>query len=83
MITLGTIVQDTITGFTGVAVCRTEWLHGCTRIGVESQRLDKDGKAQDPQHFDEQRVVTKGPFCPSVTLETGGPQPDPQAKRGL
>jgi hypothetical protein len=55
MIELGTKVKDLITGFTGVAVARTEWLYGCARIVVESCDL-KDGVPISPQWFDEQRV---------------------------
>ena len=55
MIDLGSKVKDMITGFTGIAIGRTEWLYGCTRIVVESQEL-KDGKTVKPEWFDEQRV---------------------------
>jgi len=55
MIDLGSKVKDMITGFTGIAIARTEWLYGCTRIVIESQEL-KDGKPVAPSWFDEQRV---------------------------
>ena len=54
---LGSRVKDTITGFVGVAVARSEWMYGCNRIVVESQEL-KDGKTIDGQWFDEQRIET-------------------------
>ena len=56
MIQLGTRVKDILTGLEGVAVARTEWLYGCTRIGIESVDLKKDGKPSDSMWFDEQRV---------------------------
>jgi len=70
MVKLGTKVKDSITGFSGIAVCRTEYLYGCVRIGVESEVL-QDGKAIEPHWFDEQRLEE------ASTAETGGPQPDP------
>lgn len=56
MITLGSKVQDTITGFTGVAVSRTQYLFGCVRVGIEPQEM-KDGKPIEGLYFDEQRLV--------------------------
>lgn len=63
MIQLGTKVRDLITGMTGIAVGRTEWLYGCSRIAVESIGLKKDGKPSDAVWWDEQRVepVTDDP----------------------
>ncbi len=54
---LGSKVKDSITGFEGIAIARSEWMYGCTRIVVESQTL-KDGKPIDGQWFDEQRIET-------------------------
>lgn len=56
MIQLGTKVRDLITGVSGIAVGRTEWLYGCTRIAVESAELTKDGKPSEALWWDEQRV---------------------------
>jgi hypothetical protein len=84
MIELGSQVKDTITSYKGIVVGRCEWLHGCTRVIVESEDL-KDGKPIDPQWFDEQRVeVLKGPSAKiKKTIEQkdvppGGPMPDPK-----
>ena len=56
MIALGSQVKDIITGLTGVAIARTEWLYGCHRIAIESVDLKKDGKPSDSIWVDEQRV---------------------------
>ncbi len=81
MITLGDTVRDVITGFTGIAVARSEWLYGCVRLGVESKKLDKDGKVMEAQWFDEQRLELCGESKPKVIKEslarTGGPRKDP------
>ena len=74
MVKLGTRVRDSITGFAGIAVCRTEYLYGCVRIGVEPQEL-QNGKPVESQYFDEQRIEE------ASTAESGGPQPDPPSIR--
>ncbi len=80
MVKLGSKARDIYTGLEGVAVGRTEWLYGCTRIGIEPIEL-KDGKPIDIQWFDEQRVEVINEECPKVsddnTAIKGGPQADP------
>jgi hypothetical protein len=49
---LGDEVRDKISGLTGIVVCRTEWLHGCIRLGVQPKEV-KDGKPVDASYFDE------------------------------
>ena len=51
---LGDLCKDTVTGFEGVCVARTEWLNGCWRMTLQSAKLDKDGKPRNP---DAQRVI--------------------------
>ena len=57
----GDLVKDKITGFTGVVICVLDYLHGCTRLAVQSTEL-KDGLPKESQYFDEYQVeiVTKG-----------------------
>lgn len=80
MVKLGSKVKDTITGFEGVAVGRTEWLYGCTRIGVESCTLH-EGKPL-VEWFDEQRMEVLSEDQPKISeqnsAEIGGPRRDPQ-----
>jgi len=80
-IKLGSLVRDIYTGFQGVAVAKTEWLYGCSRICIEPQDLDKDGKPVDQQWFDEQRIEVIKAKAPKVSgdskAKTGGPQRDP------
>ena len=75
-IKLGDKVEDTITGFKGIAVGCTAWLMGCDRIGVQSQCL-KDGKPVDLVWFDisQLKLVEEAPEQEKKT--TGGPRPDP------
>lgn len=84
-IKLGDRVRDTYTGFEGIAIGRTEWLYGCTRITIESTTL-KDGSPIKPESFDEQRIELIEAAEPKVSDQsqatTGGPYPDPSARRG-
>ena len=75
MIKLGSKVQDELTGFAGIATARTDWLYGCIRYAVESQKL-KDGKPVEVQWFDEQRLKVIKPKI-SKKAKIGGPQKDP------
>jgi hypothetical protein len=59
---LGSLVKDTITGFTGYALGRIEFGYGCIHIRVQTQSLTKDGEPVPQQTFDEQRIeVLKQP----------------------
>ena len=44
--------RDRVSGFKGICICRTEWISGCTRVGLQAP-VGKDGKVPDTQHFDE------------------------------
>lgn len=85
MIKLGNLVRDIISGFSGVATARTEWMYGCSRICIEPQHLH-EGKPIEAQWFDEQRVVLVEERAPEVSpaskAKTGGPQRDPSRSAG-
>ena len=67
MIGLGQTVRDKISGFTGVATGRAEFLYGCERILVQP-KLDKDGKPQEADWFDEPQLDT----VPDIAAIGGG-----------
>ena len=73
MITLGDEAKDTVTGFTGVVVSRTDYLNGCTRICLQPP-IGADGKLPQYETFDEPqlRVVT-AQKVPRGPTHTGGP----------
>lgn len=91
MIRLGSTVRDVYSKFEGIAIARTEWLYGCSRILIEPEALH-DGKPIENVWFDEQRVeVIKdaGPVVieRAVAVDsgtgvpgTGGPQSDPSQR---
>lgn len=80
MVQLGSKVRDSLTGFSGTAVSRTEFLYGCVRVGVEPDALH-DGKPIDPHWFDEQRLVLVEELEPQVSplssATAGGPGATP------
>ncbi len=85
-IKLGDLVKDIITGFTGIASSRTEYLFGCVHIGITSNRLDKDGIPIGAMNFDEQRVVRIDQrdvvVSPDSTAKSGGPVPGTAVRMG-
>jgi len=66
---LGMKVRDSITGYTGIAVARTQWLHGCVRITIQGDAL-KDGAPLDPYTVDEPQV--------EVVVEEAAPSAEPR-----
>lgn len=72
MITLGQQVRDKVTGFTGIATTRIQYLNGCIQYGVKP-RIGEDGKLRESEYFDEAQleVVGEGLTVPQKT--TGGP----------
>ena len=87
---LGDRVKDRVTGFTGIVVCRAQWLNGCDRLGVQPEKLI-DGKPGEIQHFDAPQCdVVKAaahvPFAADAPERTaarrpGGPRQDPPTRR--
>ena len=54
MIKLGDKVKDSVTGFSGTAVARAEYLHGNPRVAVAA--LSHDGKDVKEEWMDEGRL---------------------------
>ncbi len=70
-ITLGTTYKDKISGWTGVATARYEYLYGCVRI--ELSGCDKDGKPTGFV-FDEEQIVDVEDAPVAPTSKHGGPR---------
>ncbi len=81
-IEVGTKVKDSVTGYTGLAVARTEWLNGCFRITIQAP-VDKDGKVPDQLTCDEPSVeiINEEPVERDAGV-TGGPLPFEPKQRG-
>lgn len=90
-IELGDVAKDDVTGFQGVVVSVTRWLHGCDRINIQPQSLDKDGRVRESQVFDRNqmtlikknavKVTAPKPLATVQEEITGGPQNDRAALR--
>lgn len=68
----GDEVVDMITGFSGVIIYRTQWMHNCNTYGVKSRKL-KDGKPQEREQFDEPQLKLKKKNVFKAKRDTGGP----------
>ncbi len=75
-IKLGDVARDTITGFEGTVVARTDWLNGCSRFSLQPKGLH-DGKIIEADWFDDMQieVVKAKGYKPDES--TGGPRSDP------
>lgn len=73
-IALGKKVKDTVTGYTGIVVARTQWLNGCVRVTVQPP-VGKDGKVPDNATFDEPQLKEIGKGVSEGDHDTGGPLP--------
>lgn len=77
---LGSLVKDMLSGFTGIIVARADYMTGCCRYGIASQKLDeKTGKPMEWVWFDEnvlELVKENGLVLASMTKEDkpGGPR---------
>jgi len=76
MIKLGKKVKDVVTGLTGIATGKAEYLNGCVQIFIEP-KLNKDGKANG-HWIDEVQVKDVGPGVNVISRKQikspGGPR---------
>lgn len=81
-ITLGKEVRDRVSGYKGIAISRTVYLQGCSRVGVQP-KVRSGGELPEPKDFDEPDLVEIGPgvFDTSDKEESGGPRFMPSKKR--
>lgn len=78
---LGSKVRDKITRFEGIIIGRTEWISGCARYGVKSQKL-KDGLPQEDQWFDENMMeLVEEKAVKEGDHKTGGPMANPKTNK--
>lgn len=74
---LGVKAKDTITGYEGVIMGRTEYLTGCCQYGLLKQQLTNEGKIPAWVWFDESRLeaIPAKPVEVDENSEPGGPAP--------
>jgi hypothetical protein len=77
MITLGEKVECKVTGFTGIAVARLEYLNGCIQYGVKPKINKDDAKMPDTTYIDQQQLkVIEKDVLNVAPKGTGGPSSD-------
>lgn len=83
-IKLGMEVKDIVTGITGIATSRTDYLNGCVRYCIEP-KPKKDGSASDSFFCDEQQLVVVKAVTPVTRhiapTKTGGARPSPRGPK--
>ena len=81
MVNLGDLAKDVVTGFTGIAVAKCDWLHGCARLTLQP-KVGKDGKLKENATFDEMSlIVVKKSAVKRGDNKTGGSQNDAASLR--
>ena len=70
---LGDKLRDRITGFTGVCVYRTQWIHNCNVYGLQPDKLKDDGTTPDREQFDEPQLEVVEQEVVEKSRKTGGP----------
>ncbi len=78
-IKIGDTARDSVTGFEGMVVALTQWLHGCTRVTLQPQKLH-DGKPIEAITFDLPQLVLVRAKDHQPLRKTGGPRPEPSRK---
>jgi len=82
MINLGDKVKDSVSGFTGIAICRHVYLNGCARITLQPL-IKKNGELPEAENFDEPQLkVVKRRVVKEGKKDTGGPErymPNPRS----
>ncbi len=74
MIKLGDKVKDKVTGFTGIATAKCEYLNGCIQFCVMPKMKAKDGKHPDGIFVDQGQLDVVGAKKVVVKKKrTGGP----------
>jgi hypothetical protein len=73
-IKLGQRVRDVVTGFTGIATARVEYISGCLQYCVQPP-VAGDGKFPASEYIDHQRLEALGESVQLESSNTGGVMP--------
>ena len=74
-IKLGDLAKDKITGFTGVVICVSNFLNGCTRCAIQPKELEK-GIPIEEHYFDIEQLVKVKESTKAEAKPKGGPRKD-------
>jgi len=76
MIELGQKVKCTITGFTGIATAKIEYLNGCIQFCVKPRIKAKDNTMPEGRYIDVDQLKVVGEGVKAKKKETGGEMSD-------
>jgi len=68
---VGSEVVDSISGYSGIIIYRSQWLSNCNTYGVKSKEI-KDGRPIEPVQFDEPQLNLIEPDVIEKNQDTGG-----------
>lgn len=71
---LGEQLRDMVTGYTGIATGRMEYLNGCTQYCLRA-KADKESKVPDSHWVDSQQIERVSGGIKVKRKPTGGPTP--------
>lgn len=76
---LGDLVEDVVTGYRGIVLCRSEWLNACRRYTLQAPMKKKDTKPPDAHGIDEDngKLIKPAVVADKAVKPTGGDQPLP------
>ena len=72
---LGRELKCVVTGFTGIATAKIEYLNGCIQYCIVP-KVREDGKRPDGEYIDQGQLELVGEGVKIVKANTGGPQRD-------
>lgn len=75
-IKLGNKVRCMVTGFSGIAIARLQYLNGCIQFGVKPPVDKKTGKIEDAQYIDQEQLEVVGAGLYVAPKPTGGSSTD-------
>ena len=78
MINLGDKKKNKITGITGIAISKVEYLTGCTQYGVVGS-VAKDNKYPETHYLDIDRLVVVKKSAVKIEVKTEGSMEAPGA----
>lgn len=80
---LGDRAKDPVTGFSGIVTSVTTFLHGCIRIAIMPEKLDKDGRPREEKYFDQSQLVLVKPGIHAPMVLNVGEAPQPEIRRSV
>lgn len=69
---LGKTMRDEVSGFTGIATGKLEWMNGCVQFFLKP-KIGDDQKMRDGEWIDSNQLTVVGDGITMEKRDTGGP----------